>query len=357
MLSLLDYSKRVFIAVVIIIATILIPYGLYKIFPHFVPFILAYMTALALEPLSDWLTKQFKLNKYVSIIIANILFLVTFGFLIYFIMNKIYVQFLGLLHFIQSNGPDIQLWFLNLSQQIQDTIRLLPPETASQINQMIMSTIHNLTNVNLVAKVVDYTYTLSKAIPNIFFLVLIYLLAVFLFGFQMDNIHRRFYSFFKDSSKRKVIYILGDLRKATFGFLKAQLILSTITFILAFIGLSFLKVKYSVIISFIIVLVDVLPVLGTGSVLMPWAIISFLRGNVFLGLGLIILYLIILVIRRVLEPKILGERIGLSAIATLISIWVGFKFMGVLGVFLFPLALIFFKALVRVGIIRLNFRI
>lgn len=357
MLSLMDYSKRVFIAVVIIIATLVIPYGLYKIFPHFVPFILAYLTALALEPLSDWLRKQFKCSKGISNTVTYLLFLAVLGLLAYFIINKIYVQLLGLLHFIQSNGSQIQLWFLNLTQQIQSTIGLLPPETAAQINQMILTTINDLTSVNLVARVVDYSYTLSTAIPNIFFLFLIYLLAVYLFGFQLENIHRRFYSFFKDSSKHKVFYILGDLRRATFGFLNAQLILSTITFILAFIGLSILKVKYAVIISLIIVVVDVLPVLGTGSVLMPWAIVSFLRGNVFLGLGLVILYVIILVIRRVLEPKILGERIGLSAISTLISIWVGFKFMGVLGVFLFPLAFIFYNALVKVGIIRLNFRI
>lgn len=354
MLSMLEYSKRIFVAVIIIIATLIVPYLLYKIFPHFVPFILAYFTALALEPLSVWVGKNFKFNNTLSVTVTYILFLGILGFLAYFLINKIYVQLLGLLSFIQSNGPHIQIWFLNLTDQIQNTIGLLPHDTAAQINHMIVSTINDLTNINLVAKLGSYTYTLSTAIPNVFFLTLIYLLSVYLFSFQLDNIHNRFYSFFKDSSKRKVIYILGDLRRATFGFLKAQLILSTITFILAFIGLTILKVKYAVVISLIIVVVDVLPVLGTGSVLMPWAIVSFLQSNIFLGIGLVILYLVIVVIRRILEPKVLGERIGLSAIATLISIWVGFKFMGVLGVFLLPLAFIFFKALIKVGVIRLD---
>lgn len=354
MLSMLEYSKRIFVAVIIIIATLIVPYLLYKIFPHFVPFILAYFTALALEPLNVWVGKNFKFNNTLSVTVTYILFLGILGFLAYFLINKIYVQLLGLLSFIQSNGPHIQIWFLNLTDQIQNTIGLLPHDTAAQINHMIVSTINDLTNINLVAKLGSYTYTLSTAIPNVFFLTLIYLLSVYLFSFQLDNIHNRFYSFFKDSSKRKVIYILGDLRRATFGFLKAQLILSTITFILAFIGLTILKVKYAVVISLIIVVVDVLPVLGTGSVLMPWAIVSFLQSNIFLGIGLVILYLVIVVIRRILEPKVLGERIGLSAIATLISIWVGFKFMGVLGVFLLPLAFIFFKALIKVGVIRLD---
>lgn len=354
MLSMLEYSKRIFVAVIIIIATLLLPYGLYKIFPHFIPFILAYLTALTLEPLNIWLRKNFKLKKTLSITVTYLLFLGSLGLLAYFIINKIYVQLLGLLSFIQSNAPQIQIWFLDLTKQIQDTIGLLPHDTAVAINEIVITAINDLTNTNLVAKLGTYTYTLSTAIPNVFFLALIYLISVYLFSFQLDNIHHRFYSFFKDSSKRKVIYILGDLRRATFGFLKAQIILSTITFIVAFVGLTILKVKYSVLISFIIVLVDVLPILGTGSVLMPWAVVSFLQHNLFLALGLPILFLVILVIRRALEPKVLGERIGLSAIATLVSIWVGFKFMGVLGIFLFPLGLIFYKALVKVGIINID---
>lgn len=354
MLSILEYSKRIFVAVVIIIATLVIPYGLYKIFPHFVPFILAYLTALSLEPISDWIKKNLRTKKTLANTITYLLFLGILGFLTYFIINKIYVQLLGLLSFIQSNGPKIQLWFLDLTEQIQSSINLLPQDTANQINQMIISTINDLTNINLVAKLGAYTYTLSTAIPNLFFLALIYLISVYLFSFQLDNISRRFYAFFKDTSKGKVFYILGDLRRATFGFLKAQVILSTITFIICFIGLTILKVKYAVVIALIIVIVDVLPILGTGSVLMPWAFVSFLQGNPFFALGLVILFIVIVVLRKALEPKVLGERIGLSAIATLASIWIGFKVMGVLGIFLFPLALIFYKALIKVGVIKID---
>jgi len=354
MLTLKEYAKRVFVAVVIIIATLVVPYGLYKILPHFVPFLLAYFTALTLEPISVWLMKNFKMKKTPAVTVTYLFFLGVIALLAYFIINKIYVQLLGLLTFIQSNGPRIQVWFLGLIKQIQSTIGLLPHDTAAQINQMIINAVNDLTNVNLVSKLGSYTYSLSTAIPNVFFLFLIYLISVYLFGFQLENIHRRFYSFFSHSSKRKVVYVLGDLRRATFGFLKAQVILSTITFILSFVGLVVLKVKYAAVIAFIIVLVDVLPILGTGSVLMPWTIVSLLHGNVFFAASLVILFIVIVIVRRSIEPKVLGERIGLSALATLVSIWIGFKVLGVLGVFLFPLALIFYKALVKIGVIKID---
>lgn len=354
MLTMIEYSKRVFVAVLIIIATLVVPYMVYRVFPHFTPFILAYFTALLLDPLVLWFRKRFKLNKTAAVTVTNLLFLGALSVLAYLIVSKIYVQLIGLFTFIQNNSTKIQTWILDISREIQSTIRLLPYETATQINSMIINAINELANLNLVSHLGSYTLSLSTAIPNIFFIVLIYLISVFLFNLQLDNIHHRFYSFFKDSSKRKVLYIIGDLRKATFGFLKAQALLSAITFFIAFIGLSILDVSYAALISLLIVMVDILPILGVGSAFTPWIIITFIQGNYYLGIGLSILLVVIITVRRVIEPKILGERIGLGALATLISIWIGFKVMGILGIFLFPLALIFYKALVKVGVINID---
>lgn len=355
--DLLDYARKVFVTVVIIIAVLVIPYVLYKIFPHFVPFILAYLTALLLEPLNLWLGRRLKFNRPLAVTVSCLLFLGIIAFLGYFIVNRIYIEALGLFAFLQSHAPDIQTWFLDLIRQFQTTIGLLPAETAAQINQSIIKFINDLANINIVSRIGAYTYSLSTAIPNFFFQILIYFLSVYLFSYQLDSVHRRFYGYFKESSKKKVVVVLGDLRKATFGFLKAQVILSTITFVLSFIGLTILKVKYAVAIAFLIVIVDILPILGVGSVLLPWAVVSLIQGKLFFAISLAVLFIVIVVIRKSIEPKILGERIGLSALATLISIWVGFKVMGILGIFLFPLACIFYKALVKVGIIRINFKI
>lgn len=354
MLSMVEYSKRVFIAVVIILATLAIPYALFRVLPHFIPFILAYLTALLLEPLVIWFGRRFKLKKLTSVTTTYVLFLGGIILLAYFIINKIYVQLIGLLTYIQNNSHKIQTWFLDVSNDIQYTIWLLPYETATQINNMIITAINDFANINLVSKLGAYTLGLSTAIPNIFFLVLIYLISVFLFIMQLDNIHHRFYCFFKDSSKLKALCVISDLKNATLGFVKAQIILSTITFLLAFIGLSILNAKYVALISLLIVLVDILPILGVGSVLMPWAVVTLLHGNLHFASGLIILFLVIVIIRRCIEPKILGERIGLGALATLVSIWIGFKVLGVLGIFLLPLAFIFYKALVKVGVINIE---
>ncbi|UWG96957.1 sporulation integral membrane protein YtvI [Dehalobacter sp. DCM] len=354
MANMLDYSKKVFLALVIIAATIFIPYGLYKIFPHFVPFILAYFTALLLEPVINWLDKILRRKrKTAAITITYIGFMIVVALLSFLIVYKLYGQFLSVLDTIQSNGPGIQVWVLNVVDQIQIYVGQLPP----QLYEMVMNWVNDLSQINFVSLIGSWTISISTAIPNMFFLSIIYFVSVALFCSQLGNIHRFFYSFFKDSSKLKVVYILGDLRNATFGFLKAQIILSFITYFISFFGMLILGVKYAAIMAFIIIIVDILPILGTGSVLVPWALIALFMDNYFLAAGLIVLYIIIIVVRRSIEPKILGERIGLGALATLISIWIGFKVMGLLGVFLFPLACIFYKALVKVGVIKMNFKI
>jgi predicted PurR-regulated permease PerM len=183
MLSLLDYSKRIFLAVVIIIATLLIPYLLYKVLPHFVPFILAFLTAVFLEPISLFFAKKLKIKKTLAHTVTYLLFLGTILLLSYLIINKIYVQLVGLLSFIQDNGPLIQAWVMNVTQSVQDTISMLPYNAGDQINQIIIEYIDGISHINVASKLLAYTYSLSTAIPNFFLLTLIYLISVILFQF------------------------------------------------------------------------------------------------------------------------------------------------------------------------------
>lgn len=150
--------------------------------------------------------------------------------------------------------------------------------------------------------------------------------------------------------------MLENLRTSIFGFIRAQVILSGLTYLAALAGLVILRVDYATVIALLIVIVDILPVLGTGSVLVPWAVISAAMGNYLLAVGLVVLFLFITAFRKMVEPKIIGNSIGLSPLSTLISLWVGFKLVGVIGVFLGPIVLIIYKAMRRVGLLHIKIR-
>ncbi|MFT9485969.1 MAG: sporulation integral membrane protein YtvI [Tepidibacillus sp.] len=351
------YAVKVLITIGIIIGILLIPVVFYYVFPHFIPFIFAYLFALMLEPINLWLMKMTKLKRSIAVNITYFLFLGTFSWLVYMIVTRISIEMVNLIQYIQKNIPNIQLWFFHIYRQTQDVIQMLPTEVSTQINQSFTQFINDLANMDLLSTIGTQTYNITTAIPNYFITLILFFVSLFLISLNLPYINRKFFSYFKKESKAKLEIILKDIRVATFGFLHAQVILSSITYIISLIGLVLLNVGYASAIALLIVVVDILPILGTGSVLMPWAIFSITKGNTLLGIGLIVLFIVITVVRRVIEPKILGERIGLDPLTTLISIWVGFKVLGILGVFLGPLLLILYKALVKAKVIRYRLKI
>ena len=116
-----------------------------------------------------------------------------------------------------------------------------------------------------------------------------------------------------------------------------------LTFIEIFIGLSLLRVNYALLVALLVAIVDIFPILGTGTILIPWAVFALVSGNVGLGSGLLILYGVSLIVRQVLEPKIVGNSIGLHPLATLAAVYLGIKFTGFLGIFIGPIVALCIK--------------
>lgn len=352
-----EYAKKVAVTLLVILAFILVPLLFYYVLPYFTPFILAFLFALLLDPFNHWLVRKVKVKRGIAANISYFLFLGSILLLSYFISTKIIREAFDLVKYLQRNIPAIQTGFSNLFQKIQDIIMLLPVEISTQINQSYTNFMKHLSDMNLISTLGAQTFNFTASIPNFFIVMLLFFISLYMINLDLSKIKRRFYSYFKDSSKEKLEVILSHLRMATVGFLQAQVILSTITYLVSLSGLLILGVRYALAIALLIIIVDILPILGTGSVLVPWGMFSITQGKTFLGVGLIFLFIIITVLRRIIEPKILGERIGLSALSTLILIWVGFKVLGVLGIFLGPLVLILYKALVKAKVVRYRIKI
>jgi sporulation integral membrane protein YtvI len=149
----------------------------------------------------------------------------------------------------------------------------------------------------------------------------------------------------------KITTLKTDLFSALIGFLKAQLIILTITFVESFIGLSLIGVDYAFTLAIIIALVDILPVLGTGGIYVPWGIVNLALGNYGMAISLLVLYGVITVVRYMIEPKIVGKQLGIHPLATLISMFAGLKLIGVAGLILGPTTIVALKACQHAGIL------
>jgi sporulation integral membrane protein YtvI len=150
-------------------------------------------------------------------------------------------------------------------------------------------------------------------------------------------------------SKGKVLK--HDLLFALLGYIKAQLILMSITFIECAIGLTIIGIDYSVLIALIASIIDAFPILGTGSVFVPMIIWHLVFGKYKIAVSLAVLYGILIFVRQLLEPKVLGTQIGLYPLVTLMSMYIGLKLFGVLGLIIGPISMIVLITLQKVDVL------
>lgn len=134
-----------------------------------------------------------------------------------------------------------------------------------------------------------------------------------------------------------ILRIIKDTGKGIKGYLKSQLILMLITFIILGISLTIIEVPMSILIALGISILDVLPIVGSGIIMIPWSIISFISGNNQMGIKLGILYFVLIIIRQILEPRILGKEIGIRPLYTFLATILGSLILGPIGVILGPL--------------------
>jgi sporulation integral membrane protein YtvI len=186
--------------------------------------------------------------------------------------------------------------------------------------------------------------------PNAATVLIFSLLATFFISKDWDRLSAIGSRVVPEKAKTSGRTVFVDLKKALFGFLKAQLTLISITTVIILIGLLILRVDYAITIALITGIVDIIPYLGTGLIFVPWIIYQVIVGNMALAIGLGILYILVLVQRQIMEPKILSSNIGIDPLATLISLFVGFKLIGFLGLIVGPVTLVIISTLYRANI-------
>jgi sporulation integral membrane protein YtvI len=226
----------------------------------------------------------------------------------------------------------------------------LPADTVFQIQQVFDSL--KTSAINAASTLARGILGAVAIIPGFLLTTIIYLVALFLISLDLPRLRAGFMRMFTVSAREKINVVLTQLNRATIGFLRAQIILSFVTFMIAWLGLIILKIKYSAVIALLIVLVDILPILGTGSFLVPWAAYNFFTDKTHLAIGLVILFLAITVIRRIIEPKILASNLGISALAALVSLFLGFQVLGFFGLILGPALVIIYEALRKAGFLK-----
>ncbi|MBB6733510.1 sporulation integral membrane protein YtvI [Cohnella zeiphila] len=328
---------------------------LYLLFTVGAPFLLALVAVIFLEPLNALLIRRFKLGRLAAATVSATLFTAVLIGLMVLIGLKLVDELLGFWEHVPT--------YLNhANAYIQDLLNRadsLSGKGEQDLPLKLENWVSSLTSAleSLASAVSGVLYSFAKGIPNFFIVLVVFLCAVYLLGFSLPAMKTSFLSLFEEQSREQVEQVMANLRRSVFGFLRAQILLSLVTYVLSFFGLLIIGTGYPLAVALLIVAVDILPILGTGAVLVPWAAYAFATGDTYTAVGLLLLFFVITIVRRTVEPKVLGDAVGIGALSALVSLYVGYELVGLVGVFLGPIVVIVFTAARKAGLLHFKIKL
>ncbi len=321
-----------------------------KALVYLMPFILGWIISIIIEPMVNFFQKKLKLFRGLSSFISIIIFVAFGGMVITFIGGLIINELTKLTNRLPELSAELNNYVYYILNRFQAFYIDIPGEVTKTLSNSLSNFLNSLTKY--IAVFATSTLNFLTAIPNLLLLILFSLISAFFISKDKKKIVRFIRAQIPSSilKSKNIRIIKDDLIFALLGYFKAQLILMSITFVESAVGLSIIGVNYSILIALVISVVDALPVLGSGSIYIPWIISKLIFNNFREALFLFIIYITITLVRQTLEPKILSTQIGLYPLVTLMSVYIGLKLFGFLGIILGPIIVITLIAFQKIGI-------
>lgn len=238
---------------------------------------------------------------------------------------------------------------------IEKAVYRIDPALVEVLNQgfdqFVSSLGENVTNISLA--LVGSLSGIASSLPAFFIKILLMIISTFFIAIDFDVISSFIQRQFSKRGNEIINTIKQYMGNTLFVVIRSYGLIMSITFVELSIGLSIIGKPNAILIAFLIAMFDILPVLGTGGIMIPWTIMTFFQGNFQPAIGLLAVYIFVTIIRNILEPKIVGGQLGIHPIVALMSIFVGANLLGVIGLFGFPITLSLLKHLNDIGTIKL----
>lgn len=318
-----------------------------KVAIFFLPFLIAFLISKIIKKPVNFLCKKFKMTKIIAVIACMLGFLIIVGLIIYWGVSALFKEVIALseqtnyIFPMMYNNISLQIGRFNFFFRNLD----ISPELITGIETSVLNIINGLltTLSGWINSAGNGVINIIVNFPTILIYVIITLLSTFFISSDSKFISDSLEKYLPLRWIKRAEDIVNGLFHSLGAYLKAQGILISITFCELLIGFLLFDVEYAFILAIVIAIIDALPILGTGTVLIPWGVTLLIMQNYKLGLCILGLYLFILIVRQLIEPKIVGTQIGVYPLLTLLAMYTGVKFFGLIGVIIGPIVLIVFK--------------
>ena len=350
-------------------------YFLLKLFSGLLlPFIAAFIVAALIQRPVYYLSEKTHISRGPISAVFVLLILGVFGLLVFWLGSGIVGRLKGFAENISARLQNLPEFLAEIREWLLGVISVLPGGMRQSLSDSVTRTIDKMIsdgvslssitdlNINWSSLVSAGAGTIKNTvvkIPSVLIGVVISLVAAVFMTVEYRDIKAFVLRQFPEENRKKIVrakHVAITTLKKMFKAYGLIMLITTTELLIGFYTMKALKIfnsDYIPILSVVIAVIDIIPVLGTGTVLIPWAVYSFFTADIKMGIALLIMYVVILVIRQIIEPKLVAGQVGLSPIVTIIAMYVGAKLLSVVGFFVVPFTVIVIKKFNDEGIIHL----
>lgn len=340
------YWKVIVSLVFSLLATVFVVAAGFGAVRFFMPFVIGWIIAWIANPMVCWLEKRLKIEKkFGSAFIIVVVLGGVFG-LLYIGCTQLIREIIGLMENLPDLYNDLAREMKQVAENLQGVYQLLPEQVrngwsdfAANFGDVLGDKIGELSTPAMMA-----AGNVAKRIPSTLIATIVTLVSSYFFVAEREQVILWAKKIAPKSIEERVSMVVSNMKMAVGGYFKAQLKIMVVVGVLVFIGLTFLGVRYAILLAILIAFLDFLPFFGTAVTLVPWAIYKFVGGNYKMGIVLLIIYASTQLIRQLIQPKLVGDEVNLKPLPTLVLLYAGYKLGGIFWLI----------AAVPVGIIVLN---
>jgi len=306
----------------------------FKTLGYTLPFVLAFIIAYIIKRPTRYLKEKFNLKSSVSSLITTISFFAVFVSLLTWIMVRLTQEAVTLAKNAQVYVNMYKDNFIELARNLGTFYQNMDPTIISAIENNFSTSITNISNasVSLTGKALAFLINMAASIPYVLMVIIFTMLATYFFAKDISFAKKKLIEIIPDDKEEKFFSIVNESKKMLFNYAKSYGAIIGLTFVETLVVFIALKINYAFILSLLSGLFDLLPILGMGAIYVPTALIYiFIFKNYMTGIAILIAYVVIIIIRQVVEPKIVSSSLGIHPVAILGAIFIGLKASGFAG--------------------------
>ena len=314
-----------------------------RLLKFFMPFVIGWIIAMIANPLVHFLEKHLKIvRRHSSVVIVVLVLALVIGAL-YLVCSRLFWETAGLIRDLPEMVESLKGEISDAIARLSGVLQVLPQGVRDwfmRLNDDLGSAIGELLQ-GIASPTMTAAGNVARAVPSALVYAIVTILSSYFFIVEREQILAGMHRIIPDSVWEYFHFLKNDMLKLIGGYFLAQFRIMFVVAVILAIGFLILGVNYSVIWAVLIALLDFLPLFGTGTALFPWALVKLLSGEWPFAAGLVFLYLLTQVVRQVIQPKIVGDSLGVPPLATLFLLYIGFKIRGISGMILaVPLGII-----------------